>query len=303
MKKRIFIRILIILLALIIVSVSIFGIRIAVESNKPQAKISTYSDVSQKSVNHDSYMLEINETTKNPKENNVKDVVAYSLWKISNCNKFKISTEGKTTATMLFNVEQKINNERIINGNNALITTTSTGVLTLANQRFVMKDKNLCLYRETKDVKDLVPQFDESEPTKIQFNEYLEKFGWLPFQSFGYIINDETYLSDPTLKDNLDNTYTISIDLNPNEDYAPFYYRHEILTSSGSTTIPVFKKIHLDLTIDSSYKTLSVDIEEVYTVTKLGFGVDTKTKIRDTYSYDDAIFDPNYYSYFSKYIK
>jgi hypothetical protein len=302
MKKKIYFRILISLLVIIIIIASVVGVRIAVEGNKPQAKILTTSVEDKKSVNHDSYMLEINESTKSPKDNNVKDVVAYTLWKTSNCKKFKVSTEGKTTASMLFKVEQKIKNERIINDNNALITTTSTGVITLANQRFVMKDKNKCLYRETQKVNDLVPEFDDSEPTTILFNEYLDKYGWLPFQNFGYIINNETYLQEPTLKDNLDNTYTISIDLNPNEEYAPFYYRHEILTSSGSTTVPIFKKIHLDLTIDSTYTTLSVDMEEVYTVTKLGFGVDTMTKLRDTYSYDDdAVFDSKYSTYFNKY--
>ena len=250
MKKWIFL----IILSSILLILSSLGLFIAIRANKPIAVIKDDEAI------YASYEL-VPPTEGTPEDYNAKDNVAYALYKIKQMPSFKIITTGKSKALGL---TQNVSNTRTVIGNEAIVTTITSGYIKNATERYFKGNNQSVLYRSTKNVEGLNATFPNKEPKCVSKEQYLYDYGWYPYQLTGYIICDETYLKDPTIINNNDGTYTLSLDLDPDGNKAPYYYKHEILINSSSTMIPKFSKIHLDITIDNEWKTLMVDYEESY---------------------------------------
>ena len=291
-------KILIILSAILLIVIFSFGIYISINSKEEKAVITSETNLTNEDINHNSNYLEIKEND-NIENDNALDIIAKSLWKIKNTNSFRVDTTGKSSSKVLLNVDQNIKNERIVIANTAMLTTISSGVIELANQRYITNE--YAYIRESKEILDMNPTFIDSEPKKETLNEYLSDYGWLPFDAVGYVINDQTILDNPT-REKIDNLYKISLDLNPKDEYGPYWYRREILYSSYSNTVPKFSKIHLEFYINADYSISKVHFEESYVISRFGLKIPTTTTLIDTYSYDNIKYEDEYINYFNKYI-
>lgn len=291
MKKKILIVVIGLVSALITLG-AIFGVYMLLESKKEKATIEDSDALYQTKY------IEIDENTKSPDNYNPKDVVSMALWRVKNTSSFMIETSGNANASV---ANQKVSNLRIVKDNQAYLKTVSSGLIKFGNERFVLKDSNKYLYRETSKLNKLEPVFNDEAPACYSMDKYIETYGWSPFLATGYIICDETYLEEPTMVKNSDNTYTISLKLNPNENYAPFWYRREVLTSSSSSIIPEFKKIEIEYTVNEDYQILKGRYQETYVVKAMGFTTSTSTDVTDVFTYDNVEFNDSY-NYFKNYL-
>lgn len=232
----------------------------------------------------------------------VKEVLGISLGKVTTCKSFEVTTTGNSSA-IAFGTTTTVNisNHRIVKDKEAFIeciSESSVGFGTLASQRFFSSDK-VCI-RNTKSVKDLKPDYTDATTETIDNNEYIIRYGWLPYQMNGYIFNDNTYLEDPTMTKNDDDTYTLLVKLDPNSD-AAFYYKREVVTNASATKEPIFKEIQFEIKIDSNFVIHEVKTHEKYDVTVnmfIDITSETVTECTDTYNYDNVSFDETLYNYY-----
>jgi hypothetical protein len=235
-----------------------------------------------------------------------KEVFSISWGKIIEAKEFEVTTTGKSEATvpLLGTTEVKIKNHRIVKNGEAFIECISAGILSSGSQRFLSDDKVVLRNVANGDVdKDnLTANFDNATPEIINKNEYLTRYGWLPYQINGYIFNDNTYLEDPTITANReDNTYTLSIKLNPESDAAVYYLR-EVATNASAKEEPVFTKIEFEVVIDSNFYVQKVTTHEEYNIVPGLFPINTptSTKCVDTYNYNNVSFDETLYNYYKE---
>jgi len=291
MKRKIIIAICSIV-SIVLIAFFTISLLLSSQQNKEVQSIETKKEEELDSK-YISDLLKIDETTPKASESSAKDAISRMLWKINNTKEFMVKTSGNANAGL----NQDISNERIVKDNKALITTVSSGILKVGNQRLVLEDR--CLYRNTAKLDNLTAVFDDSIECNVESIEsYKKRYGWLPFQATGYVLNTHTYLEEPTIAKNNDN-YVISCDLEPT--ISSYWYRREVLTTSKSSSIPKFKKVHIDFTIDNDYKLLEAHYNEVYNVTVI-FNSTVTTDVVDKFSYDNVMFNQSYMNYFDKYL-
>lgn len=236
-------------------------------------------------------------------EYDAKEVLGISLGKITQAKSFEVITTGKTEAQSPFLTSNvKINNHRIVIDGEAFIECVSKETYDLGtrgSQRLLSGGK-VAMRTTNKVDSNAVATFDNDDVEIISNDEYIKRYGWLPYQMNGYIINENTYLEDPTIKKNDDETYTILVKLDPNSD-AAFYYKREIATNANATKEPVFKEIQFEIKIDSNFVIQEVKTHEKYEVTINMFieiTSPTTTECVDTYNYENVSFDENLYNYY-----
>ena len=166
-----------------------------------------------------------------PTEHSATDVIAYSLWKATNSN-YRLETTGETKAAI---ATQKINIKRVIKDKKATVETVSAGLITVAGQKLYADNK--VYMRGASKISGNNVTWSNDAPEVITYNEMIRRVGWLPFQANGYIISDDTILNKEELKvEKIENDlYKVSFDLNCAPDYAPFWYRREIVYDTNST--------------------------------------------------------------------
>lgn len=289
-KKRI---IIISILIVILTSIILTSIYFIVEVNKDKVEVKD---------NEVEYKTTLKEAplNSNIEEENILDIIAYTLYNAKKCDEFKVVTKGESKASFF---TQKIANERIKKKNELMISTISSGFISVGTQRYYNLLENKALERKAKKIDDVTPSWDDASPSIYTISEMNERYGWSPFEANGYIISKDTILNMDNLKliKNDDNTYSIKLDLNPNDKYAPFWYKREIIMFSNSTMVPIFHYIRINFVIDKNYKLLRQEIEESYTVKSYGFKMATDTSVVDTFLYDNIEFDKDSLDYFKKY--
>ena len=285
MKKKIILS----FVGIIVIVIGIFAAYFVVEANKDAAVI---EDTDAKFT---SDLIEISDNS-TPEEHSASDVIAMALWKIANTDAFRTETTGTADASI---ATQLIAGERIVIGDNAMVRSISSGFVSVGSERFFYKDK--VLLREPESIDGVNATFKTVEPECLTIDGYMQRYGWLPFQATGYIISKDTFLTEPTMVNNGDGTYILIMDLNPDGDYAPFWYRREVLTNSSSTIIPEFFKIHMEMTIDSTYRILSNDIQEEYQVKSMGVTATSKTKVHEVFYYDNISFPEDITNFYDQY--
>ena len=260
-KLRLRTKIILIITTLVVGAAGGFGAYILTEANKAPAEIED-SDAKFQTT-----LKEAPTDGSLPTEHSPEDVIAYALWSVANSSQFEVITTGVANASI---ATQQIANARVVKDGRAMISTVSSGMVSVAKQRFF--HDNTVLLRDADKIDGVNVVWKNQIPECISYKGNIKRYGWLPFQANGYIICAETYLdrNNIILTDNGDGTYKIVFDLDPAEDKAPFYYRREILTNSSSTIVPVFRKIHLEFTINAKYQLLAQDIQEEYKVKSMG---------------------------------
>ena len=262
------------IISFVLCVIGFIAIWTVISLNKPQAKI----EDTKTELQSDS--KEITSETKTPDAYTAKEAMQYTLWRMSNTD-FDVKTSGSSNA---LGIIQKINNHRTVIGNEALISTVSTSSMKkVAKEKFFPGNGKVLLSDASSiNVDDATAVFSQDEPQIITEEDYIGMYGWLPFQLCGYIISTETYLEEPTMVANENGTYTISVNLDPATDKAPFWYKREVLENSGSSIIPNFFSIKIDIVIDNTYRVLTAEYNESYEV-QVFFKVTTNTYCKDTF--------------------
>ncbi len=272
------------------------GTYFIIEGNKPPVEIE------ETEAKYTTTLLEAPTDGSLPTEHEATDVIAYTLWTVANTNSFKVITTGTADASV---ATQAIANERVVKDGYAMVSTVSSGIISFGTQRFFFPEsENKVLTRSAKKISDTNAIWDnETTPECVSYKEMKKRYGWYPFFANGYILCDDTYLNKESIcvVDNGDGTYSVECNLDPDGEKAPFWYRREIIQSSGSTMIPEFSSIFIRFTIDAKYHLLQQDIKEVYTVKAMGIKAETKTNVSDVFTYDDVEFDQDSYEWFLKY--
>lgn len=133
--------------------------------------------------------------------------------------------------------------------------------------------------------------FDPNGFKNYSQEEYLEIFKVMPNLTLPYTISEKTcksqYFSPVVKKDDL---YTFSIKFTDFKDVtnAACYYTYEIKFSSGISNPPTWNSLSIDVTIDSSFRFVSIDYDEDYNV---DYGIMTPSvhdKFSETFIYDDV---------------
>ena len=231
-----------------------------------------------------------------PLDHDIYDNIAYALWLVENTDAFKATTTGVSHASV---ATQKILNERVVMGKSAMINTITSGMIKQANQKYWSEDKVLIRDGSVKDVNNV--KWSTDTPEALSHKGYLKRYGWRPFQASAYIISKDTILQTPEITTNQDGSFTISMELNPDGEYAPFYYKREVLANSGSSIIPRFQEIKLDLNINSSWQIQYIDVLEVYEVKTMGIQATSRTENHEVFEYTGVEFDGQSLSYFDSY--
>ena len=290
MSKKV--KIILIISVLFVALISGIGAYFLTEANRAPAEIEDGE------AKFKTYLKEAPNDGSLPTDHDPLDVIAYVLWKVENTEEFKVVTTGSADASI---TTQLISNERIVKNKEAMVSTISSGMVSLAKQKFYSNNK--VLLRDYAKLDGINATWKTDVPECISYKEMISRYGWLPFQANGYIICEETYLNKENIKIEVleDGLYKIAFDLNPEADYAPFWYRREILTNSGSTIIPEFLSIHAEFTFDKDYRIVYQDFKEAYKVKAMGVEAETKTDVRDAFTYDNVEFNQEYLDYFRSY--
>lgn len=290
MRKKIIIISIIILFVMIGAGVGIFFWGSA---KKPQAEI---PDTEAK---YQTTLTEAPRDGTNPSDHTVEENVAYALWTVANTNEFYTVTTGTAKASI---ATQSVYNMRVVKDGKAMVTMISNGLVKSAKQRYFTTDK-VFVRDATKILSDTEAKWIQSEPECVSYKTIKQRYGWLPFEATGYIICHDTYinLDEMTMVENEDHTFTLSFDLDPEGEKAPFWYRREVRTNGGSTIIPEFYSIHVNMTINSNWQIVKNDIQESYKVKSKGVEAVTKTKCSESFFYENVNFDADALAYFDKY--
>ena len=276
-------KVIIAILAALIATVITFSIKFIISGIKNNEVVV----VETKKIEEKSYMLEIKSDTKTPDQYSAKDALAYTLYKINTTHEFYVETNGESKAMF---TTVKIFNRRYVKNDEAFVYCVSKGLISSASERYF--SNNNVKYRNTTDVtNELKGNFNE-EILEENYDEYVKKYGILPFNSISYIINENTYLEAPSMVKDKE-FYKISVKLNPNS-VAPYYYKRELITNASATKEPTFKSIELEFLISSDYTLQSVKTKENYGIIAKGFSffgeVDTTTTYTDTFTYQNIEF-------------
>lgn len=231
-----------------------------------------------------------------PEAYSVYDNVAFALWKIENTDEFKTVTTGKSEASI---ATIQIYNTRTVKNGRAIVSTVSAGMVSSGKQKYFVDNK--VLLRDASKINGFDTIWKTDQPECISNKAYINRYGWLPYQCTGYIICEDTILEASELIQNGDGTYTIRLVLNPDSDYAPFWYRREVLTNAGSTMVPEFRSIEIEYKLDTQWRILESRIQEEYKVKSMGVEAVSKTDCTEVFTYDSIEFDENEYNFFRQY--
>ena len=282
MKKKI-IGIILSIIGIIIITVTIYFI---VQGNK---KPITYGN--EKTDDK----TDIVEPTKTIEENDSKTNIANALYNISQKESYKTTTTGSSKA--LFST-QDIKDEKIVIGSKAIVSTVSVGIIKLGKQKYFDEDNKKVLVRDYENLSIEDVKWKENDPEQLTFDEYINRYGTLPFDASAYIINNDTI---KTISDTIkisDNEYKIELELKPNE--AAFWYKREIATNSGSSMDPEFEYVKLVYYLDSNINILKIEVEERYKVEVL-IKTTATTNRTEVFEYDNIKFREEDLAYFEKY--
>ena len=283
-KRKILLKIIPIVILVIILAITITLISLMVYSSNHQAK-----EIVSEEVNHETVTMKIDSNTPNASLSSAKECVGRAYYKTLTSD-FIVNTSGKTKANTFISTSLDIKCKKIKIGNEYEVLTISKGIVSFGKLKH-FNSSNLYEYLYTDVINEnFACDFTNKSKVVSDNKKYLEEYGTYPSSFTNYVINDDTYLKEPTKTINEDSTITIDISLKPEANYGPYFYRNEIKTSSGTSSYPYFKSIDLKVTIDNDYKVLSVLTKESYIVNKI-INVYTETEVLDTFSYEDVSFD------------
>ena len=233
-----------------------------------------------------------------PLDHDSYDNIAYVLWVLEHTEHYSSLTEGKAVSV---GQSQTIYNHRRVNGKEQLVDMISGGLIPLGKQKYFLDDKVLMRDYVSKDGDSIV--WKTAEPECITKDEYIKRYGWLPNQATAYIICKDTILEISEVSTTEDGLFSISLSLNPNEDYAPFWYQREVSTNATSLSQPRFSSIQIEYIFDADWKVQEIKTRENYTVTPkvAPILITCETNITETFDYENYEFDASAMEFFEDY--
>ena len=170
-------------------------------------------------------------------------------------------------------------------GNRIYTEKLSTGLLSVGNAFYHTLDSNLFEFYKGTNVTITGATWPSSPSYTWDYATYIDHFRSKPEYFINYIISSQTVHSAKMVKQGAN--FKVSLDLDA--VYSVLNYVYEIRETSGSSKFPNFKSVHIDLVIDSAYRVLTIDIEEVYdvAVVQLGGGyVETHATLHEEFIYE-----------------
>ena len=233
-----------------------------------------------------------------PSDHNSYDNVAYVLHQLKTGNDYTSITKGSSVSV---GQTQGIYNRKIKNGESYLVDTVSDGILVVGKQKY-FKD-NVVLMRDIESIDGENFTWEDKEPMCLSYNGYIKMYGTVPVDPCAYIICEDTILSISDLTTTEDGLYSISIELNPEDEYAPFWYKREISMNSSSLSIPEFLSINVEYVFNQNWEVQRIRTQEEYKVTPkvAPVTVACKTDITEVFDYENHEFPADAMSYFDKY--
>ncbi|MDE6584686.1 MAG: hypothetical protein K2K15_04715, partial [Anaeroplasmataceae bacterium] len=224
--------------------------------------------------------------------------IAYVLWVLEHTERYSSTTRGTAVSV---GQTQVIYNVRRVNGKEQLVDTVSDGLVTVGKQKYFIDGKVLLRDFVSRDGDNI--EWKQEEPECITNKGYIKRYGWLPTQATAYIICKDTILeiSETTALDN--GLYSITLVLNPDMDYAPYYYQREIATNASSLVKPEFYSIKLEYIFDANWVVQEVRTQEQYMVKPkvAPIPVTSDTNIVEVFDYENYEFDASAMDYFNQY--
>ena len=224
--------------------------------------------------------------------------IAYVLYQLKTGKDYTATTRGSAVSV---GQTQDIYNRKIKNGNEYLVDTVSSGLLEVGKQKY-FKD-NVVLMRDFVSRNGDNITWVTDTPVCVSYKGFISMYGSVPEGASAYIICEETILSISEVQTTEDGFYSISLELNPDDEYAPFWYRREISMNSSSLTIPEFSSIKIEYVFNDSWEVQRIRTQEEYKVTPkvAPVTVSCKTDITEVFDYENYEFPATDMEYFNKY--
>ncbi|MDE5715754.1 MAG: hypothetical protein K2I42_06430, partial [Anaeroplasmataceae bacterium] len=224
--------------------------------------------------------------------------MAYMLWTLEHAENFSSTTRGTAVSV---GQTQEILNRRIVNKDKQVVETYSGGLITLGKQKYFINNRVLLRDYATKNGETFTWKMDE--PECITEDTYKQRYGWFPTQSTAYIICNETILELSDIKVLENGLYSITLSLNPGENFAPFWYAREVWTNASSLSKPAFSSIELEYIFDANWRIHKVNTKEKYKVTPkvAPIPVDCVTNIEEIFDYENYKIEDSTIQFFDQY--
>ncbi|MDY2575593.1 MAG: hypothetical protein SOW55_06480, partial [Bacilli bacterium] len=234
----------------------------------------------------------------NPGDYSILQNIQYASGYLYNSRNWKATTSGDVVSKAGVNVTQQVRNTRIVDKNYMYQEAISySNMVKVATQKFYNKDKVFILQGSPKNINE-VKWSDKVNPVT---REYIYKnYGSMPDQLNSYYYCEES-IEETSSMEKIGDNYVLHVDLN---DLGAINSKREIVTLGGALDNPVYYYIHVDITIDPSWKVLNLVTSESYSIKKnIGIGVVDATcesVLNEVFEYGKQI-DQGIVSFYSKY--
>lgn len=200
----------------------------------------------------------------------------------NNAKYYRTEQSGEVTAKVVgVNYVQTVSNRRIINDDEAFTEAISVSSMKQVGvQRYVTPTSYLVRKGSNVKIDGTNWSNDVSSLTK---ENYLSRYGGLPFGYTSYILNDYTVLSSEIVEQASDTTtfkYVLDTEI------SPLRYSYEVMTMGGASELPTFENVTLTVTMDNMWRVSNVKQEEKYRMPLFG-GITCTAVIEENFFYED----------------
>lgn len=212
-----------------------------------------------------------------PDDYNALDNFAFFAYKLEH-SYYEATTKGAAAANFSgMNVDQDVYDYRLKSPKYILTDTRSTSkFVKIYHEQFFEGSKVLYRMGSKSNYDNMTIK---ARSNKQEFLLY----GLGPEYTTGYIVCQETLLSDSGVVKNADGTYTTTYTLDPT--VSPFYYQRKVKTNASISDLPRFKSVDLTYTYDSNWNIISANYHEIYSVYKMKSWVLTDNDITEVFTY------------------
>lgn len=244
--------------------------------------------IAEESIRDDSLAIYSSSVGKSPEQLSALNAAIVADYMLTNSTSVKKVTSGNIVA---MGVTQKMAAKKIRVGDHIYTEKLSTGLLSVGNAFHHTLGSDLFEFYTGSSVTLSGATWPSSPSYTWNYDTYIDHFRSKPEYFINYIISSYT-VHAATMSKLPDGTFKISLDLDA--VYSVLNYVYEIRETSGSSKFPNFKSVHLDMVIDSSYRVLTLDIDETYdvAVVQLGGGyVETHAVMHEVFTYEGVTID------------
>ncbi len=244
--------------------------------------------VAEESIRDDTLAIYSSSVGKSPDELSAINAVIVADYLLTKSTSVQKTVYGKVVA---MGVTQEMSAVKKRVGDRIYSEKLSTGILSVGNAHYHTLGSNLFEFYQGSNVTINSATWPSSPNYTWSYDEYISHFKSKPEYFINYIISSKTVQAASMTKTS-DGNFKVSLDLDA--VYSVINYVYEIRETSGSSKFPNFKSVHLDIVMDSAYRILTIDINELYdvAVAQLGGGyVETRAIMQEKFSYEGVVID------------